>query len=237
MFDLEAAIAEWRREMRAAGIKGAALEELESHVRDDAQRRIRDGVSPKRAFEEAAGQLGPADALKSEFTKMGKTIPRWIRRNLFGVAETANLQLVRDMNTSNTTVESGWATYAKGAAFLMPAAICWLFSIVFLLPKIREISQAAGTNAWDFAGAPAVFRALAVVGEAMLFLTAHGWVVVGSLALGFVLVERRSGAWPRYRRAAVGAGIFLFNFGAFVSITLMVISGIVAATAFTNHVK
>jgi hypothetical protein len=71
MFDLERAIADWRRQMLAAGIKTPVpLEELESHLRDDVERQVREGSGEQRAFEIAVGKIGHANSLKTEFKKV-----------------------------------------------------------------------------------------------------------------------------------------------------------------------
>lgn len=71
MFNLESAIAEWRRQMRAAGIKTPVpLEELENHLREEIERQMRSGTDSKLAFESAVQKIGPASALKSEFKKV-----------------------------------------------------------------------------------------------------------------------------------------------------------------------
>lgn len=71
MFDLETAIAEWRREMLAAGIRAPApLGELESHLRDAIQRQLSLGQSEPEAFQSAVGEIGPARAVRAEFEKV-----------------------------------------------------------------------------------------------------------------------------------------------------------------------
>lgn len=71
MFNLEQAIAEWRRQMLAAGIKTPVpLEELESHLRQDLEREIRAGLSAPQAFEVAVQRMGRAKALEAEFAKV-----------------------------------------------------------------------------------------------------------------------------------------------------------------------
>src|SRR5437870_3535728 len=71
MFDLESAIADWRRKMMAVGIKsGEALEELESHLRDDLQAQLEKGLPPKHAFALAVARLGPGGALREEYSKI-----------------------------------------------------------------------------------------------------------------------------------------------------------------------
>jgi hypothetical protein len=64
--------------MLAAGIKTPApLAELESHLREDMDQQIRDGISPQIAFETAVKRIGQADALKVEFEKISAAgLPR-----------------------------------------------------------------------------------------------------------------------------------------------------------------
>jgi hypothetical protein len=72
MFDLELAIADWRREMLAGGLKTPMpMEELESHLREDVARQMQSGVSAEHAFVTALQRLGQAGSLKSEFAKVG----------------------------------------------------------------------------------------------------------------------------------------------------------------------
>ncbi len=71
MFDLDQAISEWRREMTAGGAKSPEiLNELESHLRDDIDQRMRSGLAAKRAFEVAVRQMGPVEVLNTEFAKV-----------------------------------------------------------------------------------------------------------------------------------------------------------------------
>jgi hypothetical protein len=73
MFNLDQAITEWRRQMAAAGIKNAeALNELESHLRDDVEQHVRSGLSTQQAFEAATQRIGQASVLKNEFEKVGQ---------------------------------------------------------------------------------------------------------------------------------------------------------------------
>ena len=70
MFNLEPSIADWRRQMLAAGIKTPVpLDELESHLREEIERQMRSGLDVQKAFEAATRQIGQARALRSEFEK------------------------------------------------------------------------------------------------------------------------------------------------------------------------
>ena len=82
MFDLEPAIAEWRRQMLAAGIKTPVpLEELESHLREEIEQQIKSGTNAPLAFETAVQEIGKANRLKTEFEKVdGTTVARRLKQ-------------------------------------------------------------------------------------------------------------------------------------------------------------
>jgi hypothetical protein len=78
MRDLDQLIAEWRRELSEGGLKSPqALDELESHLREDVQRQVKAGATPDQAFASAVRRLGPIHALNVEFRKAnGKLLER-----------------------------------------------------------------------------------------------------------------------------------------------------------------
>jgi hypothetical protein len=81
MFDLESQIRAWRSDLAAAmGNVPDALDELESHLRDDIDRRIQRGAGAQSAFEAARAQLGEPARLAQEFarTRERRWIPGWI---------------------------------------------------------------------------------------------------------------------------------------------------------------
>lgn len=68
MYPLETKIQSWRKEMQAAGIgPGERRDELESHLREGFEERVRAGMTDEAAFASAAGCLGQAPALKREY--------------------------------------------------------------------------------------------------------------------------------------------------------------------------
>ena len=73
MFNLNQAISEWRRKMSAGGIKTPAiLDELESHLREDAEKLTKSGVlSEEETFMVAASRIGQSELLRAEFAKIG----------------------------------------------------------------------------------------------------------------------------------------------------------------------
>lgn len=59
--------------MIAAGLhKGEALDELESHLREDIQQQIQAGLTTQRAFESAVERIGGPQVLKGEFAKVSR---------------------------------------------------------------------------------------------------------------------------------------------------------------------
>jgi len=86
MFDLEKAIADWRRQMLADGIKTPVpLEELESHLREDIERQMKSGSNEQKAFEVSIQRIGQPQAIKREFKKMERTFMKKIMIILFGI--------------------------------------------------------------------------------------------------------------------------------------------------------
>ena len=74
MFNLEQLIAEWRRQMLAAGIKTPVpMDELEIHLRDEIGRQMKSGLSGQKAFEISIQRIGQPKMLKSEFKKNEST--------------------------------------------------------------------------------------------------------------------------------------------------------------------
>jgi hypothetical protein len=72
MFNLEQAIAEWRRQMLAAGIKTPSpMDELESHLREEIEKQIQNGVATESAFTIAVQKIGHAKMIEAEFKKTG----------------------------------------------------------------------------------------------------------------------------------------------------------------------
>jgi len=75
MFDLEQSIADWRRQMLAAGVKTPVpLEELESHLREEIERQVKSGLSEPIAFEVSVKQVGQPQSLRNEFQKVERNI-------------------------------------------------------------------------------------------------------------------------------------------------------------------
>lgn len=69
MFNLEREIGKWRQQMLAAGIASELLDELEGHLRDEVDTRVKSGASAERAFAVAVQSIGQPLMLQAEFAK------------------------------------------------------------------------------------------------------------------------------------------------------------------------
>ena len=70
-FDFEAAVAQWRDRTRLSGIGcRLILDELEAHLREEADRQIASGLAEQQAFEQALQRLGDTEHLVTEFKKV-----------------------------------------------------------------------------------------------------------------------------------------------------------------------
>ena len=74
MPDLDEKFVEWRRQMLAAAIQAPEpLDELESHLRDEVEQRMKLGLNAQEAFETAIQRLGQGSVLQLEFKKIEAT--------------------------------------------------------------------------------------------------------------------------------------------------------------------
>jgi hypothetical protein len=228
MFELERAISQWRREMRCRGIKGAeTLDELESHLRDDLEEQARSGMPIQQAFDVARAHFGTTGSLETEFEKIrtAELFRRWSNA-LLALIGIPNYRLITNMNTSfpSSNIEARWATYLKAGTFLAPPLILWIFSCVFLMPKLKQICDNAGI-------------ALPTILQATLFVTAHPVLILGAIGICFSLLEWHSAGWQKYRRVTLGTGVFAINALILLVITMMVFSALVAAPAMAHLPK
>src|SRR5450432_2155228 len=86
MFNLEKSIADWRKQMLAAGIQTPVpLEELEIHLREEIERQTKSGLNEQRAFEISFQRIGQPKMLDSEFKKSERTFMRRTLIILIGI--------------------------------------------------------------------------------------------------------------------------------------------------------
>ena len=201
MFDPEQAIAKWRREMLAAGVKTPVpLEELEIHLREEIERLTKSGVSEAEAIKTALLKIGPAPAVQNEFRKIeaikaaqrGKRIDilMTVPMVLMLLSVTTSL-LGKVGNLSDLTPRLRWSGLA---AVSVSALLTWGGRLGWgMLPPIqsRKTRMAVGI----VCGASAVVAWLALfyvylprhdftIGE-LVIAVLWGFVVPGAASIGF----------------------------------------------------
>jgi len=124
MPDLEKQIAEWRQQMLAAGIKSPVpLEELESHLREDVERRVKSGADAQEAFDAAVQQIGQAHSLEAEFAKVGVVL-------------------------SDREHKVNWLFGAGLMALFYLTGAAWLFNLIPWLEPMALRERLVGACAW-----------------------------------------------------------------------------------------
>jgi hypothetical protein len=192
MFDLERAIHAWRRQMAAGGVHPAeALDELESHLRDDVAEQVRSGADAEPAFAAAVRRLGPAWALREEFTKAERApLRRRQRRFVQGVCfvSAAGVLLINTW----TLIE-----YDLGAAERV-VGLCAVVFVALYLASVPFLPGLLSRAAW--------VRYMATVKVASLLLAL---VPVWALLTAFGIIRFEAGllpsmaVWLLYAAAAI----------------------------------
>jgi len=165
MFDLEYAIAQWRRQLAAAGVKSRrVLDELESHLRDDLEQQVRSGIKVEAAFVAAAERIGPARSLTAEFSKVRGTgsAPKQKLLRASCIALGALIMLIGGwtfLDSELSPLERNLGMLAISVLALYSGSIPWLYRVIpCLKPALRVL--AVVVNLWIFL---ALFTALDVI--------------------------------------------------------------------------
>ena len=132
------------------------------------------------------------------------------------------------MNTSNSNLEPGWATYLKNAALVLPGFFFWVGCLIFIVPKLKQICAASDSSLPQ----PLVF----VLQVTDVFRQNLIWITIAFLA-ALVLLEWRARWWPRYRRMVFGVTAYLLNFMALILLTLLAVTAAVAAANLEHHAR
>jgi hypothetical protein len=147
MFNLDEAIANWRRQMTASGIKSAeVLDELENHLREDIMQQRHSGrPSEQQAFGIATRRIGHADALRVEFARVGEAPEPPYRKNtrigclisavVFALISGGH-QLIRGLDSGQRVL--GFAVVAAITAYLCSLPYLWR-----ILPATKSRRTAA----------------------------------------------------------------------------------------------
>jgi len=117
-------------------------------------------------------------------------------------------------------IESPWKTYPKTALAVLPALAAWWFTLIFLIPRLREI--------WDRAS----FDDATAFGIVDVFVgwKEHVFIVALAALVVLGLLEWRSATWRRYRRPVMYSIVFLFNTAILFFLTATLTYGLMAVS-------
>jgi len=193
MFNLEQSIAEWRRQMLAAGLKTPTpLDELEVHLREDMRVLLATKEAEALAFHLAVSRLGNPDPLRTEFNKL-KNPAFWPVRMGYWLYAVAMLLIALSIAISK------WLSVGPGKMGFLPHPV---------LLYAHVVSVTAGYCAAFFAGCLGIcyvcyrfFHALSPAREQSLnravclfAYVATGLTLVG-LGLGMIWTKQQYGGY------------------------------------------
>jgi hypothetical protein len=150
MFDLEQSIADWRGKMLAAGIKSPVpLEELEIHLREEIEQRIKSGLNEQKALETAVQTIGKANMLKNEFKKAAVGEKAQLRKRAgycyAGILGFYTLAAIYAMFKYNLSTREWLSGFAAQSTLLCLTFFAWrLAPPFFLRPAGRRVQSAFG---------------------------------------------------------------------------------------------
>lgn len=148
MFNLEQSIAEWRKEMLAAGIQSPMpLEELENHLREEIEQQVKSGLDELSAFHLAVQRVGTPGSLQTEFRKLGGSF--W---GILGLNKTARINrmlgmlwLIYCLGSCYELTNGMWSAFHLQDFRLTPAFwLAVLMELIYLRGLIASVRLIAG---------------------------------------------------------------------------------------------
>jgi hypothetical protein len=244
MFDLEKSIADWRRQMLAAGIKTPVpLEELEIHLREEIERQKRLGVDVPDAFEISTKKVGQAPELKMEFRNASSPIEMQFV-NLAGVAcavvailfslwilflFSPEIGLMAELLglAAVATTALGWR-YLKTGDFILPAFCIMAFSCVFVLPMLENSYSTSGVKLPQLIVSSLIFTG---------FLR-RNILIISMVVLPALFLLKWHSLWlPRYRRLILRTVVFALNSAVLIAMADMITLAVFAGINLLPHAK
>jgi len=125
---------------------------------------------------------------------------------------------------TQTSTYPAWRTYSKAVGMLIPVICAWWFSMIWPLPKLREIWSI--THFTHFIIEP-IINIVVYIGVNCVPVSIPIFVVL-------CLLEWRSVRWPRYRAAVMYTIVLLMVSGMFLFLLSMLTSALLAAPALRH---
>jgi len=132
MFNLENAIQNWKRQLRAnPAFEDGDIAELESHLREEVERLKADGLTEEEAFQQASGKIGEPEIIGGELYKTRTTnidaTPPWQQKTWIPSLLPNHLKVaIRNVKNNRLTTLLNVGGLAIGlACFILIAMYVW----------------------------------------------------------------------------------------------------------------
>jgi putative ABC transport system permease protein len=97
MFDIEKAVKQWRKKlMKDGALEDGYIAEMESHLRDEIENKIRRGINEEQAFLMSVKEMGRADQIGSEYHKTDTRRPQFMPDLLWNYLKVAIRRIKRE---------------------------------------------------------------------------------------------------------------------------------------------
>lgn len=195
MFELERQIQAWRHALPSSlGARAEAVEELESHLREEFQRLVSSGKAPEQAWTAALDRLGSPQQLAGEFGKLPQQAAAWLPARLALVLP-GGVGCVLAAWLLSRFLEGNMETLLAGHIFAITVGYTAMFALGLLGVWSLLVR---GFWAWDGEHAES-FRAYALtLARFGLALTAVG------VALGGLWARDNLGCWWGWDAREIG---------------------------------
>ena len=101
MFDREKAIKNWRKKLvKNEAMEDGYIEEIESHLRDVIEEKIKRGLDEEKAFLTSVKEIGGADQIGEEYHKTDTRLPRFMPELLWNYLKIAIRRIKREKGFS-----------------------------------------------------------------------------------------------------------------------------------------
>ncbi len=200
MFDLESEILRWRAAL-AGKLSRAALDELENHLREETERRLKSGAPQDEAFRQACLNLGDPTRLSAEFAKL-KDASIWRPARLASIAALSLTALLFVL--AIVAGASGKMTPLLSAHVM---SVCAGYLITFMLGALAIwYVMVRPFRNLSVAHAASLRKAVAMLAGASALLTG------AAIILGMIWAADNMGRyWAWDRKETGGFAIFVWN--------------------------
>jgi hypothetical protein len=198
MFNVDQAVADWRRQMASGGLRNPALlDELESHLRGEWRGLVAAGTPVDQAFQLAVSRLGSPGHLRTEFNKLANarcwpvTICSWLFvAAIILMAMLFSVRLLAGKLSPLLFVHILSVTAGYGAAFLAGG-----FSILYVCFRLFHALSSD--------------RQRALARAVLLFSQLSAGLVIAGMALGMFWYHQHFGRYLKGDPKEIGAlGVF-----------------------------